>query len=177
MPTDYNERAQARLMAKVTKDPATGCWNHSGCASNRDGHRYFYYSTDGVTEQHAHRASFRLHKGDIPAGLLVRHKCDNPACVNPDHLELGTHQDNMTDRALRSPGRAASGIKGVYRSGNGWKGEIPFRGKLVQKWHKVKEDAAAWVYAMRQQLHGRIPGGPQAPTGSLRTQGAQLALF
>lgn len=58
----------------------------------------------------AHRLAYckahNLEYSDIK-GNLVRHKCDNPSCVNPEHLELGTHQDNMDDRNTR--GRTASG--------------------------------------------------------------------
>lgn len=54
----------------------------------------------------ASRASWLIHKGEIPPSLHVLHKCDNPLCVNPDHLFLGTRQDNMDD--MKSKGRSAS---------------------------------------------------------------------
>jgi hypothetical protein len=55
----------------------------------------------------AHRASYRLFKGALGDGLDVMHACDNPGCVNPEHLSLGTRADNMAD--ARSKGRSARG--------------------------------------------------------------------
>lgn len=52
----------------------------------------------------AHRASFLISNGTIPDGLVIRHKCDNPPCINPDHLELGTHKDNCHDAWKRGRG-------------------------------------------------------------------------
>lgn len=54
----------------------------------------------------AHRVSWELHNGEIPKDMHVLHKCDNRRCVNPDHLFVGTHQDNMKDRNQK--GRTAS---------------------------------------------------------------------
>ena len=57
----------------------------------------------------AHRIAYTISKGQIDEGMIVRHKCDNDKCINPEHLELGTHQDNMNDRRIR--GRICKGEK------------------------------------------------------------------
>ena len=72
-----------------------GCWLWKG-SINAVGYGVFGYPGQGVSCS-AHRASYELFVGDIPSGMLVCHKCDNPICVRPDHLFVGTQRDNMRD--------------------------------------------------------------------------------
>lgn len=177
----YDESARKRLMAKVSINEAphprlgTPCWNHRGAPSNKDGHRYFWYDGKDST---AHRSSYRIYKGEIPEGLLVRHKCGDPACVNPNHLELGTQQQNMSDKALMSnaPVIAKSGARGVYQTVHGtWQAVVTFMGKAMTKCHKLKEDAIAWRQAKLVELHGALASYPASRP--LAAPAAQLALF
>lgn len=71
---------------------ACDCWFWIG-RRNKDGYGVF----NGMGEKTAHRASWVMHYGPIPAGMQVLHKCDAPSCVHPKHLFLGTHADNMAD--------------------------------------------------------------------------------
>ena len=84
---------QERFDEKYEPVTESGCWIWTAC-SNGDG-----YGLIAINSQpsRAHRVSWSLHKGIIPDGVNVLHKCDNPSCVNPDHLFLGTQQDNVTD--------------------------------------------------------------------------------
>jgi hypothetical protein len=61
------------------------------------------------TERYAHRLSWTMANGPIPAGMWVLHHCDNPPCINPDHLYLGTGIDNARDRERRGRGNHPSG--------------------------------------------------------------------
>lgn len=85
-------------------EPNSGCWIWIGNA-NRDGYGLLTGSRKGKPYFLAHRVSWEMHKGAIPDGLHVLHRCDMPACVNPDHLFLGTHSENMHDMGRKGRGR------------------------------------------------------------------------
>lgn len=88
---------RTKFLSKISKSDETGCWMWS---AGKTGQGYGAFSIDGKNRP-AHRVSYELFKGPIPEGLFVCHDCDTPACVNPDHLFLGTHQDNMDDRSKK----------------------------------------------------------------------------
>lgn len=50
----------------------------------------------------AHQVAYIEHKGEIPIGMIIRHTCDKPGCINPNHLLMGTHADNVADRVNRN---------------------------------------------------------------------------
>lgn len=102
-----------RFSRYVEPEPNTGCHLWAG-AVNAHGYGRL---TVGKTQLLAHRIAWVLRFGDIPDGLGVLHRCDLPACVNPDHLFLGSQLDNARDMAKKRRGRKGSLPYGVYRAG------------------------------------------------------------
>lgn len=82
----------ARFWAKVSK--GEGCWTWT---AKRNSHGYGQFWTAGHRLQLAHRVSWRLANGIIPDGQFILHRCDNRACVRPDHLFLGSLLENYHD--------------------------------------------------------------------------------
>jgi HNH endonuclease len=123
-----------RFWTKVNK--TSTCWIWTASKRNK-GYGAFYYKRNGkAIHGRAHRYAYELYKGPIPNGLSVLHNCpdgDNPACVNPDHLWLGTIAQNNAD--IIKKGRHVKG--GTYRAGQYPRGSQHPGAKL--NWIKVRE--------------------------------------
>jgi len=85
LPKNYNDENMYDL-----------CWNWKDSTNNK-----YCKIRYGSENYYVHRMSYMIFKGPISYGLLVRHTCDNPGCVNPNHLILGSHSDNINDMCQR----------------------------------------------------------------------------
>lgn len=98
-------RDKARFLKKVRKSDGEGCWTWTGARTRSRVEAssvlpYGQFWCEGKT-QSAHRISYKMFRGKIPPGMHVMHGCDNPLCVNPDHLELGYPDENMADKIAK----------------------------------------------------------------------------
>lgn len=101
--TVYNPSLHRALTTRGWTEGPQGCWLITGRTNNSG-----YCSVSNHCQPVlAHRAAYEAWVGDIPEGLVVRHKCDVRRCINPRHLEVGTHQQNVQDAVDR--GRVKAG--------------------------------------------------------------------
>lgn len=122
-----------RFWAKVDKRGPDECWLWTASA-DRDGYGRIGAGGAGAPMMRAHRLSWELRHGLVPAGSLVCHRCDNPPCCNPAHLFVGTVTDNNRDRGRKGRSRDQLGEKNemavlcaddvrqirVLRASHGW---------------------------------------------------------
>lgn len=130
-----NLSLEDRFMKYVQKsDDPDGCWEWIGC-KNSDGYGSFKINNKTYS---SHRVSYALFIGDIPDRMLVCHSCDNPNCVNPAHLWLGTNKDNVTD--MYNKGRQSH--VGAPKGENHWS-------------HKLTEQKIYQIHKMIEQGHAQ----------------------
>ncbi len=93
----YSHSERLKKLSAVNRD--SGCIEWTGCLRNGYGRLIIGSRTDNTRKSvAAHRLAYETHVGKIPEGMFVCHSCDNPKCINPDHLFVGTRQDNVDDR-------------------------------------------------------------------------------
>ena len=109
-PTDTDIR---RFWRRVQYAPGEGCWEWTGKARANYGYGLIVI---GGRQERAHRVAWTLFYGDIPIGMFVLHHCDNPPCVRPDHLFLGSQTANLAD--MTAKGRRRHGVRDQRGSKN-----------------------------------------------------------
>ena len=118
---------EQRFWAKVQK--SAGCWLWTASKRHK-GYGAFTYTKDGhIIQDRAHRYSWTLHRGKIPTGLCVLHRCDVPACVNPAHLFLGTKAVNNADTLAK--GRYVRSRRAIADGARYQRGEAHHASKLT----------------------------------------------
>lgn len=108
---------------------SNGCWGWSGSKdrkgygvlSNRNGNKF--------SPEKAHRVSYEKYHGEIPSGFVIMHKCDNPECTNPDHLEAGTQRQNMKDCSMKGRLNKKS-LSNLNAGAKGYKGAAVPKNKV-----------------------------------------------
>lgn len=110
---------------------SSGCWNWLLSKSHERG--YLFIGGGDRREEKASRVSYRIFVGAIPDGLYVLHRCDNPACVNPEHLFVGTQLDNMADARAKGRTNRKLDEKGVLEIRRLCSENIVSRGQIAIK--------------------------------------------
>lgn len=139
-----------RFWAKVDITP--GCWEWTGFR-NKTGYGSIRLGPQGT--ERVHRVSWSLHFGPIPSEQHVLHRCDNRRCVNPDHLFMGTHQDNMADRGNKGRSFRPQGSK-HYASTLVESQVRAYRARYAagEKSAALASEAGANISTFRKMLHG-----------------------
>lgn len=159
---------QERLDNLVDRIPECGCLVYKGSLNNKGYGQFFVEKINGKgIHKLAHRVSYELVNGPIPENMSVLHSCDNPSCVNPAHLSIGTHMDNMADCAKKGrasvPKKRRSGL--AYKScGGRVRKPLPINQDQAvelsrRAWSGESQKKIAAEYGLTQQHISKIAHG------------------
>lgn len=151
-----------RFWRYVSNATPSECWEWTGTRSTtrkaKTGYGCIGVREPGVngTMQHrgAHRVSWVLHYGEIPEGLCVLHRCDNPGCVNPEHLYLGTQRDNMADKVAKGRHRSQAAVE-AWRQAKG-RDMTPEQRERTNAALRERHSGAAHERACAVEIDGEI---------------------
>lgn len=137
------------FLDRVTKTDS--CWIWRG---TKNGYGYGIFLMPGEVPVRAHRYSYEFFKGKIPAGKIIMHICDNPICVNPDHLQVGTKADNNRDTGIKR--RHNYGLKH-------WNGRLSDEDVKQIRASNEPQTVLAQKYGVDQSHISRIVRGQSRP--------------
>lgn len=143
--------ARQRFEERYIPEPMSGCWLWTGTVRAVSRNRSYGCISVRGNYLRAHRYSYEIFKGYIPSGMMVCHRCDNPLCVNPDHLFLGTNRDNVDDMLRK--GRQSRVI-----------GERNGKAKITE----VQASNVRWMLA-KKIAHASIAEATGVPLGTVRS--------
>lgn len=155
-----NKRTLAeRLDQRSIPVPWSGCTLWTG---RTNGHGYGIFWVNGKFLR-AHRLAWECAFGAIPEGMWVLHRCDVRSCVNPNHLFLGSPQDNQSDMAKKTRGRKSKlgfPFGAVFHRDHSvcqWQARVRYRGRnYYDGYYATAEEASAAAVALKSRLH-KIP--------------------
>jgi hypothetical protein len=148
----FKDAAIKRFWSKVEITTPDECWEWTA-RKDKDGYGLFTDKSTGRGPWRANRYAYTMENGEIPSGMLVCHRCDNPACVNPAHLWIGSIKDNNRDKVLK--GRGAIG----EMNGNSKMSELDVRAVREMKKEGIPALLLADWYGMSWHRMAKIMNG------------------